>query len=32
MLGELCFEMADDMVDEPEICDIFPFLDPETLI
>lgn len=31
-LGELCFEMTDDMNDKPKSCEIFPFPDPETLI
>lgn len=31
-LGEVCFEMTDDMDDEPQSCERFPFLDPETLI
>lgn len=31
-LGELCFEMTADIDDEPESCDIFPCLDPETLL
>lgn len=31
-LENLCFEIPDDMDDEPENCHILPFLDPETLI